>query len=91
MSEHTPGELITEGRLLRDARGNLFTAVEFRCVNLSRAVANAARLALCWNSHDKLLAACKATRKLLQHHHTGMEGKVYMQVMDAIALTEKQS
>ena len=59
MSEHTAGELRADGTLIRDTRGTLLATAEYCDVDVSTARANAARLALCWNSLDDLVAVCQ--------------------------------
>ena len=68
MAKHTPGKLHTRARLavsgsmLCSDAGIIGAEVHGISAGMDKesSAANADRLALCWNSHDALLAACKA-------------------------------
>ena len=57
-------------------------------------IANAERVAKCWNSHDALLEACKAVKQCLELIDDGSgkitSGCVFQQLQAAIAQAEKE-
>lgn len=72
MSEHAPTPLTVDGIMVRDAAGRcIATAYRGTClsnkvyrVSPVEAVTNIKRIALTWNAHDALVAACEAALEL---------------------------
>lgn len=61
-AKHTQGPLtVTATTTLTAADGRDIASTAFSdCLDVDEDIANAARLALCWNSHDALVEVCKA-------------------------------
>jgi hypothetical protein len=63
---HTKGELTSDERYLRLPDGGIFAKVEYQNADrgsafyIPESTADAARLALCWNTHDQLVDALEA-------------------------------
>lgn len=58
MSERTAGQLNAERTHIHTEGGTLIASTEWAGINPEEAFANAAFIALAWNAHDALLAAC---------------------------------
>jgi hypothetical protein len=75
VSKHTAGKLsINEFGNVLTENGERLRVVGLALAGgdfLEESEANSARLVLCWNSHDKLVAALKALVNEMQYHNPG--------------------
>ena len=95
---HTKGELEVFAnsfgqRILVRAKGKGFNVAycgdDYDGFSLQEQEANAERLALCWNSHDKLLEACKVLYKIIVANDVLPKSVSYMKEAKAV-ITEAE-
>lgn len=73
-TEHTPGKLVSNGACLVAENGMPIGMTDDYAKSRDEQVANATRLALCWNSHDDLLSIAQKLSLLVNEGDDRMHG-----------------
>lgn len=86
MSAHTKGKLsvlTAERGFILTAKDGIYDVAVVRNIGNEDNAANAARLALCWNTHDQLLEALEDCVEALDFLQDRMAAKVNPPTLDA--------